>query len=124
MVSENCRNHTRLKLLYATTEKFLTDHLKKSTARWIPKTLSLFERELRIGYSEELLQHFRESKENFLVRNITGVGCGFTTMIRNPWNKAGSGNKQILKGQSDQEGNGDPERIWPTSIGMQRKAAD
>ncbi|KFD71727.1 hypothetical protein M514_04289 [Trichuris suis] len=61
------------KLSYGTVERILADHLgmAKVTAHWVPKTLSLFEKELRVEYSKEILRLFQESEENFLLRIVT-----------------------------------------------------
>ncbi|KFD58244.1 hypothetical protein M514_01007 [Trichuris suis] len=62
------------KLSYGTVERILADHLEmaKVMAHWVPKTLSLFEKELRVGYSQEILRFFQESEGSFLLRIVTG----------------------------------------------------
>ncbi|KFD48315.1 hypothetical protein M513_10807, partial [Trichuris suis] len=56
-----------------TVESILHDHLRlsKVTARWVPKTLPPFERELRVPHSKEILESFEKS-EDFLGRVLTG----------------------------------------------------
>ncbi|KFD73365.1 hypothetical protein M514_14705, partial [Trichuris suis] len=46
--------------------------LSKVTARWVPKTLSPFERQLRVAHSKEVLELFENSEEDFLRRIVTG----------------------------------------------------
>ncbi|KFD61064.1 hypothetical protein M514_07199 [Trichuris suis] len=64
----------RTKLSCGTVESILHDHLKlsKVTARWVPKTLSPFERELRVAHSKEILGLFEKSEEDVLGRIVTG----------------------------------------------------
>uniref|UniRef100_A0A5S6Q5K0 HTH_48 domain-containing protein n=1 Tax=Trichuris muris TaxID=70415 RepID=A0A5S6Q5K0_TRIMR len=64
----------RTKLSFGTVESILHDHLKlsKVTARWVPKTLSPFERELRVAHSKEILELFKKSEDDFLRRIVTG----------------------------------------------------
>uniref|UniRef100_A0A5S6QC44 HTH_48 domain-containing protein n=1 Tax=Trichuris muris TaxID=70415 RepID=A0A5S6QC44_TRIMR len=63
----------RTKLSCGTVES-IHDHLKlsKVTARWVPKTLSPFERELRVAHSKEILELFKKSEEDFLGRIVAG----------------------------------------------------
>ncbi|KFD62749.1 hypothetical protein M514_25029, partial [Trichuris suis] len=63
----------RTKLSCGTVESILHDHarLSKVTARWVPKALSPFERELRVAHSKEILELFEKS-EDFLGRVVTG----------------------------------------------------
>ncbi|EYB92684.1 hypothetical protein Y032_0191g1317 [Ancylostoma ceylanicum] len=61
-----------LGLSYGTVENILTERLRMSkvTARWVPKTLSAFEKKCRVEHSNEILS------------------CGSTTMTLSPRNKA------------------------------------
>ncbi|KFD50693.1 hypothetical protein M514_08500 [Trichuris suis] len=63
----------RTKLSCGTVESILNDHLRltKVTTRWVPKTLSPFERELRVAHSKEILE-LLEKSEDFLGRVVTG----------------------------------------------------
>uniref|UniRef100_A0A5S6QFH1 HTH_48 domain-containing protein n=1 Tax=Trichuris muris TaxID=70415 RepID=A0A5S6QFH1_TRIMR len=64
----------RTKLSCGTVESILHDYLKlsKVIARWVPKTLSPFERELRVAHSKEILELLKKSEEDFLRRIVTG----------------------------------------------------
>ncbi|KFD60466.1 hypothetical protein M514_27346 [Trichuris suis] len=64
----------RTKLSCGTVESILHDHLRLSnvTARWVPKTLSPFERELRVSHSKEILGLFEKSEEDFLGHIVAG----------------------------------------------------
>ena len=62
------------KLSRGTAERILHDHLGlfKVTARWVPKTLTPFEKENRVAHCEEILQLFEEGEDNFLGRIVAG----------------------------------------------------
>ncbi|KFD64881.1 hypothetical protein M514_22909, partial [Trichuris suis] len=64
----------RSKLSRGIVGKILHDRLGllKVTARWVPKTLSPFERQLRVAHSKEVLELFENSEEDFLRRIVTG----------------------------------------------------
>ncbi|KFD68824.1 hypothetical protein M514_19065 [Trichuris suis] len=64
----------RSKLSRGIVGKILHDRLglSKVTARWVPKTLSPFERQLRVAHSKEVLELFENSEEDFLRRIVTG----------------------------------------------------
>uniref|UniRef100_A0A5S6QHC7 Uncharacterized protein n=1 Tax=Trichuris muris TaxID=70415 RepID=A0A5S6QHC7_TRIMR len=66
------------------------------------------------------LQHFQELEKTFRC-SATAVRCGFTTMIRNIWNKADNGSARILQGQSDHVRNPDPAGFWSPSFGTRRE---
>ncbi|EYC37300.1 hypothetical protein Y032_0807g2447 [Ancylostoma ceylanicum] len=63
-----------LGLSYGTVENILTERLRMSkvTARWVPKTLSAFEKKCRVEHSNEILRSFQNSGEEFLQRVVTG----------------------------------------------------
>ncbi|KFD56277.1 hypothetical protein M513_02732 [Trichuris suis] len=46
--------------------------LSKVTARWVPKTLFPFERQLHVAHWKEVLELFENSEEDFLRRIVTG----------------------------------------------------
>ncbi|KFD68770.1 hypothetical protein M514_02755, partial [Trichuris suis] len=66
----------RSKLSRGIVGKILHDRLGllKVTARWVPKTLSPFERQplRRVAHSKEVLELFENSEEDFLRRIVTG----------------------------------------------------
>ncbi|KFD59075.1 hypothetical protein M513_00238 [Trichuris suis] len=64
----------RSKLSHGIVGKILHDRLglSKVTARCVPKTLSPFERQLRVAHSKEVLELFVNSEEDFLRRIVTG----------------------------------------------------
>lgn len=57
-----------------TVEKILRDHLhlKKVSARWVPRNLSSLDRLFRVETSEELLAQLKEDKDGFLQALVTG----------------------------------------------------
>ena len=61
-------------LSFGTVENILHDHLRlsKVAARWVPKMLSPFEKELRVAHCKEMLERFEESEEDFMGRIVTG----------------------------------------------------
>ncbi|EYC23390.1 hypothetical protein Y032_0015g2623 [Ancylostoma ceylanicum] len=63
-----------LSYLGRTVENILTERLRMSkvTARWVPKTLSAFEKKCLIEHLNEILRWFENSEDEFLHRVVTG----------------------------------------------------
>jgi len=113
------------KLSRGTAERILHDHLGlfKVTARWVPKTLTPFEKENRVAHCEEILQLFEEGEDNFLGRIAPATRYGSTTTTPNSSNRANSGSIRVFQDQPGHAWNLEQERLWPPSSGMQTESS-
>lgn len=61
-------------LSYGTVSHVLHDqlHLSKVCARWVPRMLTVFDKEIRVDTSKEILSYFEEDEEGFIGSLVTG----------------------------------------------------